>query len=59
MIHKKAICLKDYTGNGLILRKDMEYDVSLKNNDRLIIFTKRGWYEVGEWEEYLQIVENN
>lgn len=30
MIHKKAICLKDFTGNGLILRKDMEYDVSLK-----------------------------
>ncbi len=53
----KMKCIKEFNHCGLKLEVNKIYDVSHKDNGRLVIFTKRGWYEVGEWEEYLIVPE--
>ena len=49
-----ATCIKNYNSNSLNLIKDKEYDVSM-DKDSLLLFDKRGWFKLTEWQEYLEI----
>lgn len=58
MTYGNAICLKDFTANGLVLEKDKTYTIRLYDEGTLVIFTKHGWFGVKEWEDTLRILKD-
>lgn len=53
----KMKCIKAFNSNGLKLETGKHYDVSHKDNGNLIVFTKDGWFEVSDYEEYLETIQ--